>query len=524
MLTFRILLIFFFFFTINFNINAQIVVPNQSTSSGCVGFDFGCTCPTINLTIYNGLAGATGGQAIVDQSDLLEETQGAVTVANLNDTDGDGDINNDGIIEVFDKDDNSVTSSLAGRDEVDLMQLVIESDGEAEGDCPQVVTLLYSGNIKFWRNPTKGTQITNLTFDVNTLPKTLWVEATDVSSSIRDITIQAQYDGNINDTVKATAIWANKAIKYVSSNTPDPFGITSIWSHIYDRVDNNGNFYGLGYFNNNLTESVYGGRILMEFEILPSGVEVLPIYFDMTRRLNEDSGTMTSGTNTFTNTSDDSFALQNEMPNDDSHNDDTDASPTTMYVYDAPAGQINPNYPSNSSTTGFKYWIGEFEEFARVSFSPIQPNNGSGETIIGSRCSEITQWEHGRCLRLVSSASDAYDTSTQNFEVIPSGVTHSIPARISGSGNGNISINYLSGISTEGYSILFSNGGTTCSLYNAAGLIDSKSLLNNQWTLIDPNKITINIQNNSANPYVDMTLMYFSVINEPTIFNDIGIQ
>ena len=74
----------------------------------------------VDLVIHNGLKGVSGGQEI---SEADEESKGAVTVANLNDTDGDGGGT------TADKDDNVVSvsgSNPPGRNEHDLMELTLK--------------------------------------------------------------------------------------------------------------------------------------------------------------------------------------------------------------------------------------------------------------------------------------------------------------------------------------------------------------------------------------------------------------
>jgi hypothetical protein len=83
----------------------------------------------VELTIHHGQSGAA-----VDNS--KEETEGAFTVANKNDTNGDGNI---------DKDQNPVTATARGIAEVDLMKLIIHKPFPDLGG--NVVLSCQGGNI-----------------------------------------------------------------------------------------------------------------------------------------------------------------------------------------------------------------------------------------------------------------------------------------------------------------------------------------------------------------------------------------
>ena len=139
----------------------------------------------------------------------LGDTIGAFTVANLNDTDGDG---------VVDADDDQVVplpgspSPAPGTYEMDLMYLVIKpfSDPNNNG---QKLALTVSGGARLFETSLKGQEIAltngvvefNLA-DIQPNGKTIWVEATNKSAVLRYISIQLQYRW-AKDTVKATGIW-----------------------------------------------------------------------------------------------------------------------------------------------------------------------------------------------------------------------------------------------------------------------------------------------------------------------------
>jgi len=103
--------------------------------------DCGCDIK-VNLRIFNGLndqgnPGPFGGNEVSDDD---EESPGAITIANFNDTDGDG--KNDNV------DMDGVIASSTGRDELDLMKLIIEDSGEIPPDCTEKIKLVLSSNIK----------------------------------------------------------------------------------------------------------------------------------------------------------------------------------------------------------------------------------------------------------------------------------------------------------------------------------------------------------------------------------------
>lgn len=157
----------------------------------------------VDLTIHNG----HGAAQPVPEKD--EETLGAFTVANLNDTDGDGTVDNG---------DNTVKKGAAGEDEEDLMKLIVKGP-----NLGRMKVTVVSGNVEFWEKSTKETKIAKqgnaIFIDGADLPKTLWVEATNHSNVLRDIELKLGFeapDGTLTDDldkVKATAVWAEKVYK-----------------------------------------------------------------------------------------------------------------------------------------------------------------------------------------------------------------------------------------------------------------------------------------------------------------------
>lgn len=147
-------------------------------------------------------------------------TPGAVTVANLNDTNGSGmGIGNNGV----DAQENQVLATPNGRNEIDLMKLVVRKKDES-GSLPGDVTLTkVSGSVRLWSTPSKGTEVdisAPLPIPISELPKTYYIEATSVSTSLQDIEFSVIYNGN-EDRVRATAVWVENTNHWIE-RTPTP--------------------------------------------------------------------------------------------------------------------------------------------------------------------------------------------------------------------------------------------------------------------------------------------------------------
>jgi hypothetical protein len=176
------------------------------------------------LLIHNGLERATGGQLILPRSD---KTRGAVTAANRNNTNGDftGDFTDN-----IDRDQTTVTANgTKGRDEVDLMDLVLPQPVFWVGNTPFPITqglvrvrVDLGNGIQFWTTPTKnaGTQAPATLDTATAFAKgdvVWWVEATAASTNLRDINLVYEYlvPGSANwralYNVRATAVWVTQS-------------------------------------------------------------------------------------------------------------------------------------------------------------------------------------------------------------------------------------------------------------------------------------------------------------------------
>lgn len=489
-----------------------------------------CSCSVkIDLTIHNGLYGVYGGQAIGESE---ETSKGAVTAANLNDTDGDM---------VIDNLDDSVVSSSSGRDEVDLMKLEIASKGTFVTSCPNL-ELVLQGSIKLWKNKTKGSLQSNV-IPISSLPLTIWVEASQVSLSVRDIVIQAVVDNDVKDEIKATAIWIDKKMVHtyngVRTSSPQPSTIGIDNQDFLNFINtyataSDGSLYGFGTYRpipgtNPSTDGFFGGRILFEFELKPTGIEAelssLGIKYDISRRIERNNEYLTD-TSIIPKTEVSSFPQQIEEGNDDSEcfcptgpSDmlDEDAIPVAnrIFSYDAPS-EI-----TLGSARAFSVRRLNFEEFARVSFGI----DVVGNIQEGSQCSEDYNWNLDYIITSNSSIhpTDPYNPDYQLMTQSSGGVTlSSNPRRIVGTGNGQILLSGISSSSVFTYLLEFSASGNKWTLYEKTSS-GSNPVANSNVSTTGPwniNYSTVNISiTNGAMPFSTGSVFAFNIWDVPTTTN-----
>ena len=460
----------------------------KRNNSGFQYEDCGCDFK-VNLRIFHGLNGDE-----ISESD--EESKGAVTVANKN---GDN-----------------------GGTEIDLIKLIIEPKGKKASNCD--VELISDGNIFFWNNSDRTGAITNLIFNSDDLPKTIWIEALDVSTDVKDIIIEAKVGNIIYDKVTATAIWCNFVNKYNDGVTPLP-GDDPLYSGIPGYIDSDEDYYGLGYFNQgHQGVAAYGGRILIEFQLIPNGIkDIWPLYFDVTRRINKSRDGLISGQNTFTNIESKSFPSNPDLPNDDAiSNDDEDNIPNQLFGFDGPSEPVNPGLDVGQNSYGYIKSDHNFEEYVRMSFEPMQ---GNGNQLYGSRCSDKVPWVHNRCLKIWSdNTTDPYAPPNQRYKVIEGALTHSMPTRYVGSGKGDINITLSTSSVTSGYTIVFDDDLILNLFDENLVFITGVPKINNSWNLNINNQFQISIMNNITSPYKSMDALTFSILNNSVIYNDIKIE
>lgn len=328
----------------------------------------------VNLTIYNGNAVTVA----VRESD--EESVGAFTVANLNDTDGDG---------TTDKNDTSVKQSAAGRDERDLMKLVIEAPSGIPGN---LVLTRVSGTVKIWEQRTKEIEIpltsNKFEFPASQSPYTVWIEGTAVSNTVRDIEFKVGWEespGTLHDdldSVKATAIWATNTDKHF-----DPSD--TLWNEAGDplRTNFNQSVQKFGKNFNSITIFIHY-TIGFEFTVMPSGLQnhASIIKFDIGRQKEQTEWAIQGSQTNPQNTPWDTFPPRVDESNDDVGNGDEDLTPRNdhLYSFDGPAVQkaahpLVDEYIKRAN----------FFEFVRVSFTGSAPGGNNDN---GSRCSPKEPW------------------------------------------------------------------------------------------------------------------------------------
>jgi hypothetical protein len=368
----------------------------------------------VNLVIHNGLAGFSGGQAI---SEADEEQKGAVTVANLNDTDGDGTV---------DKDDDEVAVTGAnppGRDEIDLMKLILNKPDPDDGGAATLSVA--SGDVKLWKESTKEHEFAlsagSAQVPTAELPMTLWVEARSPSTSPRDIVIKLAYKEAI-DVVKATAVWVTATRVWFRHQAPDGFpenpvpgpgnDLTDLTkpvlqNHIEARRAVDGSRYGPGpFFALAGQNTAIGGRILWEFklapELTPADLDALRIKFDVTRQKKTRAWQLFVSQGTFAEIAE--FTVDfpweqtprsdNEKPNDDSHTEGSQNNPVSnhLYSYDGPSRPISP-----TGAGAFVVDRSHFQEWVRMQvnnqeFPEDATNPEVHQSVYGSRCSPRYHW------------------------------------------------------------------------------------------------------------------------------------
>lgn len=341
---------------------------------------------SIDIKIWN------GQDAAAPVSENNKYTVGAFTVANLNDTDGDGGANN-----TLDKDDNEVAG------EKDLMQLWTAGYSGMPG---KVKLTVKSGKdqIKFWETKEKVTPIVldaegAVFFDIPAggLGKTLWIEATAASSAVRDIEIWQGYQdaqGNLLDgldKVKATAIWVD----------PGANGIITTGNQVPQDLDDGTAFLTFqalhdskfGIFNASPGKAQFSYSIGFEFKVKPAGIGKEPdIKFDVSRQredflwILDTNGWFDALAPPFPNRPT-VFPTVPDEPTDDGNNDDEDNTPKNDHIYsiDNPRNQF---YPVPAIRVVKR---ANFREFIRVRFDGKAFKNLNG-VLEGSRCANFQNW------------------------------------------------------------------------------------------------------------------------------------
>lgn len=367
------------------------------------------------LTIYNGQNGAA-------VSDLVEETVGAFTVANLNDTDGDG---------VADSGDSDVVAftdaqgKTRGVDEVDLMQLVVSRPvGYVAGS--EVSIVLVHGHARFWDSKTKGNEYTlapsnyfDVSFNEGEQTRTIWVEAFDYSTYSRDIIIKASYQGAI-DIVCATGVWSRIYDYELALRPADdvlaetPFSLLGANDGPRLSVQDDG---GTGVRPAN--DTFIGNTIIMAFLVYPFDiVNEARVKFDATRRV-ERAATVLYDAPPTTHPNIDMPDLLDQANDDASNTEEagplgTPASGYYIFAYDSPRATLA------MLTQGEKAMIvnQNLEDYVRVNVNGQLP---AGNTLSGSRASDKFLWNTKFTITKTGPGGTWVRSTQENSNVIGTG-------------------------------------------------------------------------------------------------------
>jgi len=475
----------------------------------------------INLTIHNGLfdwlpprRSWSGGQQITEDREVRI---GAVTVANLNNTDG--DYLDDGTTERIDVEDNDVrrvNNSVVGRNEIDLMRLVIKKSPTLNPAVDGLIKLKQiSGNVKLWWKPNKDslvvmTPIANnmheFIFDHNNdflgdTMTVMYIEAIGKSLAVRDIEFQLAYK-NQTDTVKATAIWAEQTRGWYARDsmpTLGNFGANENLNYFdepefinrLNKLDiaEDGTLYGYGpsvkgpigttvqgdYSNKNKR---LGGRHLVEYRVYPRGANVLAdsagIRFDIARQKRVISLTYFSGDSTPRRPNVNHPYLfpwepsilnhqqrDNEFPNDDGDQRDEDVRlppsgqhPDSLLLYSFDNSANSIKVPGVQSADDHIAFRLTKATFSEFVRVALDDFPAEGDALAGSRASERYEWHCIHYHKRGPNDSLVIDADTTML------ASYSEPGRYGMHGiNGTIEIELKQGAQTRGLSLFFVENG-----------------------------------------------------------------
>ncbi|MCI0361579.1 MAG: hypothetical protein L0211_24100 [Planctomycetaceae bacterium] len=313
--------------------------------------------PEVQLTIFDG-QNATKAVPEVD-----EDITGAVTVANLNDTDADeisdwedhtgGAAGGNGVEET------RTGANRHGRDEVDLMKLIVHKPiPYTEGAVTLTVTQ-GAARVRLWGDSKKKTEI-DAAYDPETGiatwaqwggggNRTIWVEITNPSSSVADIELKLEYAEFDPDIVKATGVWATLTASQFSTKTWDELAGT-VWrddmdAELQDWVSRD--FGGTGLrpilyaTGMGMTWARVANVTLLQFTVTPTDVAstLARVEFDLARSRRSRGWGQTTTDAMPVLEEDIPWEVLWEKPNDDPDNDDESDKVNDsdrMYVIDGP--------------------------------------------------------------------------------------------------------------------------------------------------------------------------------------------
>jgi hypothetical protein len=347
---------------------------------------------SVNITIHDGQS----GPAVPDD---VEVSLGAFTVANLNDTDGDGN---------EDRNDNAVLAytqtvggvqKVRGIDEVDLMQLVVDRPANYVPGTGVYLHVLGIGeeDVRFWKKPTKEEAISidensftaGIGFAAGEMSRTLWVELRWYSLQIRCIEIEARY-GGASDKVAVTGVWAIKEAHDSAGTAAAALFASEPWSNLPASSPIRRYVTALGSTGkiDLYREPSVRNVIIQAWKPLPEGILNEPgLAFDITRRKHTLAAVYLG--DVYVDGITEPYPDKLDEANDELVGDETDEDGPyggLLFVLDGPGLD---GLPAMTVPTGRRFYGDNFEEFVRVRLDGTRP---SGNTLDGSRASDKFKW------------------------------------------------------------------------------------------------------------------------------------
>lgn len=344
---------------------AAAVAAFLTVAGSPAGAQEGSGC-SVDLRIFDGQAGST-------PSDGDEESRGAFTVLNRNDTN---------VNRKADRDETVVSR------EVDLMRLRLEKPQAEFAGQARLEAIAGADRIRVWERRIKGKEVAlPVTFRPDELPRTLWVEGVKTSAAIRDVGLRYSFAGeqaSCEDAVRATIVWARPG------GTKHDRG-DKVWPDFTDPPKSRfGRLCG-GPGLRPPRPRPFGLRncIVLRFQVLPAGVgREAGVRFDVSRQADSELIGVLGGREVF---NDQERYPKGDVANDDAHNRDESRRPSGrdfLYATDAP-GTPNPTNRNEGLRTALRL---NAREFIRVRFDGTRP---SGNKLDGSRASPRELW-HAR--------------------------------------------------------------------------------------------------------------------------------
>ncbi len=325
-----------------------------------------------NLEVHDGLMSRR------PVSEDEEETRGAFTIANLNDTDSDGKTDSD-----------PKDTDVPG--EKDLIRLVINKPEPA--DLRGTLLLSITGDrkrVRTWESSDKRKEDRRRKFNIRKIkkwPVTMWLEGLVPSTSIDGEEITLRYGRIELDKAKVTFVW----VTFVEAKHDRS---DKLWKDIgkptKDVIDDLGGKVGLAAPSN-----TFGIRnvIAFKFKALPVGVGTARtktgfVKFDNARQA-EGKAWLKTG-NTVRPISTRSFPARDDSVNDDLSDHGETNTPNSsghLFAVDGPG-------PPLRAIADLLMMRANFREFFRVRFDDTKPSGGTRNApkIDGTRCSRKFDW------------------------------------------------------------------------------------------------------------------------------------